>query len=114
MVLPDLMEKMKERRPETKSILLCGIETHACIYHTALDLLERDFEVHVVVDCCSSRSQTDRIFALKRLRDMGAVLTTTECVILGLTADSAHPKFKALQKLVFETGPDTGLVNQDI
>ena len=55
---------------------------------------------------------TDRKFALERLRDIGAFLTTSECVILGLAADSAHPNFKALQKLVFESAPDTGLVQQ--
>ena len=111
MVLPDLMTQMKTTRPETRSVILCGLETHACIYHTTLDLLEQDFEVHVVVDACSSRSMTDRVFAFKRLRDMGAGLTTSECLILGLAADSAHPKFKGLQKLVFESAPDTGLVN---
>ena len=56
------------------------------------------------------RSMTDRIFALQRMREMGAFLTTSECVILGLAADSAHPKFKQLQKIVFESAPDTGLV----
>lgn len=41
-------------------MVLCGIETHACIHETALDLLERGFGVHVVVDACSSRSMLDR------------------------------------------------------
>ena len=53
-------------------------------------------DVHVVVDCCSSRSMTDRKFALERLRDVGAFLTTSECVILGLAPDAAHPKFKQI------------------
>ena len=43
-------------KPDTKSVILCGIETHACIYHTSLDLIaDHDIDVHVVVDCCSSR-----------------------------------------------------------
>ena len=50
-------------------------------------------------------------FALARLRDVGAYLTTSECIILGLAADSAHPKFKGLQKLVMKSAPDTGLLN---
>ena len=67
-------------------------------------------DVHVVVDCCSSRSLTDRKYALERLRDVGAFLTTSECVILGLAPDAAHPKFRQIQKLVMNSALDTGLV----
>ena len=67
-------------------------------------------DVHVVVDCCSSRSMTDRKFALERLRDVGAFLTTSESVILGLAPDAAHPKFKQIQKLVMHSASDTGLL----
>ena len=28
-----------------RSVILCGIETHACIHHTAIDLIERGIEV---------------------------------------------------------------------
>ena len=45
MCLPDLMGALREVQPETKSIVLCGIETHACIHHTTLDRLEAGFEV---------------------------------------------------------------------
>ena len=33
----------------TRSVILCGIETHACIHHTALDLIERGIEVSINV-----------------------------------------------------------------
>jgi len=45
---------------DVKSIILCGIETQACIQQTVLDLLEREFDVHVLADCVSSRSMVDR------------------------------------------------------
>lgn len=45
---------------KVNSVILCGIETHACIRHTTMDLVENGFNVHVVVDACSSRSLTDR------------------------------------------------------
>ncbi len=95
-------------------MILCGIEAHACIHHTALDLLERGVDVHIPVDCVSSRSMVDRLFALRRLRQSGAFLTTSECVILGLAADSAHPKFKELQKIVMRSAPETGLLGQQV
>lgn len=110
MTLPGLMEELKACQPDTKSIILCGIETHACILHTTLDLIEQGFEVHIPVDCASSRSMTDRKFALDRCREVGAFLTTAECVILGLTADAAHPKFRELQKLCMDKSADTGLL----
>lgn len=44
----------------TKTIVLCGIETHVCIYATALELLEKGYIVHVVADATSSRTNSDR------------------------------------------------------
>merc|ERR1711955_42612 len=103
------MDELKAKQTEeTKSIILCGIETHACILQTSFDLLERGFEVHIPVDCVSSRSPTDRKFALERLRQVGAFLTTSECVILSLAPDASHPLFRGLQKLVMEQARDTG------
>jgi len=96
--------------PEIKSVVLCGIETHACIHHTTLELMESGKDVHVVVDCCSSRSQTDRKFALERLRDVGAFLTTSEGIILSFAPDASHPNFKRIQKLVMHSAQDTGLL----
>lgn len=52
-----------------------------------------------------------RKFAFKQLERVGAVLTTSECVILGLLKDAAHPKFKEVQKLVMAEPPDSGLLN---
>ena len=29
------------KRPDVESVILCGIETHACIHHTTLELIEK-------------------------------------------------------------------------
>ena len=63
---------------QIQSVILCGLETHACVYHTTLDLLKAGIEVHLIVDGVSSRSLIDKHFALARLRDSGAFLTTSE------------------------------------
>eukprot|EP00092_Neocalanus_flemingeri_P035300 GFUD01038408.1.p1 GENE.GFUD01038408.1~~GFUD01038408.1.p1 ORF type:complete len:199 (-),score=58.37 GFUD01038408.1:68-664(-) len=110
MAFPALMEELRSQQPLTKSIILCGIETQACIHHTTLDLLEMGYDVHIPVDCASSRSMTDRVYGLQRLRDSGAFLTTSEGLILSLAPDAAHPKFRHLQKLVMESAHDTGLM----
>ena len=94
---------------QVDTVILCGVEAHVCIHATAVDFLHRNFSVHVVVDCCSSRSRVDRVFAFDRVRAMGGFLNTTESVILNLAGDSRHPQFKNLQKIISEVGPDTGL-----
>ena len=37
-------------------VILCGIETHVCIYQTAIDLLRQSFKVDVIADAVSSRA----------------------------------------------------------
>ncbi|XP_033872535.1 isochorismatase domain-containing protein 2 [Acipenser ruthenus] len=94
-----------------RSVLLCGIEAQACITCTALDLLDKGLEVHLIADAVSSRSQTERLLSLSRLRQSGVFLNTVEGVILQLVQDAAHPKFKQLQKLLTHPSPDTGLLS---
>nr|XP_021405709.1 isochorismatase domain-containing protein 2 [Lonchura striata domestica] len=80
--------------PKIRSVLLCGIEAHACVLQTALELLARGLEVHVAADAVSSRSQVERALALARMRQAGAYLSTCESLLLLLLRDSAHPKFR--------------------
>ena len=83
-----------------------------CILQTALHLLKNGFSVHIVADACSSRSLTDRVFAIDRLRQMGCVVTTHESVLFQLLGDKNHEKFKEIQALVKEKAPDTGLLQR--
>ncbi|XP_041038276.1 isochorismatase domain-containing protein 2 [Carcharodon carcharias] len=93
-----------------QSVILCGIETQACIMSTALDLLERGLDVHVVADACSSRSQVDRLIALSRMKQSGAFLTTSEGALLQLLQDARHPRFREVQKIIMEPAPDSNLI----
>lgn len=68
-------------------------------------------QVHVVADACSSRSQTDRALALRRMDKLDkCFINSTESVILALAGDAKHPNFKELQGLIKDLNPDTGLV----
>lgn len=40
------------------------LQTQVCVQQTALDLVARGYDVHVVADAVSSRTQVDRMFAL--------------------------------------------------
>ncbi|XP_007955467.1 isochorismatase domain-containing protein 2 [Orycteropus afer afer] len=108
-MVPALRQEL-DARPQLCSVLLCGIEAQACVLSTALDLLDRGLEVHVVVDACSSRSQVDRLVALSRMRQSGAFLSTSESLILQLVRDATHPKFKEIMNIIKEPVPDSGLL----
>ncbi|KAI1885834.1 hypothetical protein AGOR_G00207860 [Albula goreensis] len=110
-MLTEGVEKELNSLGGPKKAILCGIEAQACIACTTYDLLERGMEVHIVADAVSSRSQTDRLFALSRLKQSGAYLTTTEAVLLQLVQDAKHPNFKEIQKLLAHPSPDTGLLS---
>ena len=83
-----------------KQVLLCGIETHVCIYQTAMDLLARDLTATVVADAVSSRTAQNRQIGLDRLAAEGAVLAGTEMVLFELLRTAEHPQFKQIAKLV--------------
>ena len=79
---------------------MCGIEAHVCVMQTALDLLERGIEVHVVADAVGSRHGQDREVGLHRLDRAGATLTTVEAALLELCERAGTPEFKAVQKVI--------------
>jgi len=91
-------EKLKELG--RSQVVLCGIETHVCIYQTAMDLLARSHQVAVVADAVSSRTAESKQLALARLSAEGAAVASTEMVLFELLRTAEHPQFKAVAKLV--------------
>lgn len=81
-------------------LLLAGIEAHVCVMQTALDLLAQDFRVFIAADAVGSRYAVDREFALRRLEQAGAVVTTSEAAVFEWIGGAGHPMFKAISKLV--------------
>ena len=86
--------------PERNSIVVAGCEAHVCLLQTALELLELEFEVWVVTDACSSRSEHSRDAAFDRLAGNGAELVTTEMVAFEWLRSAEHPLFKPMQALI--------------
>ena len=99
-IVPAVVETF--RRAARPKIVLCGIETHVCVLHTALDLLALDFRVFIAVDAVGSRYRIDHDTALRRLEQAGAVLTTTETCLFEWVGGAHHPQFKAISSLVQE------------
>ena len=87
--------------PEGRNtILIAGCEAHVCLMQTALGLLEEEFDVWVVTDACSSRSERNRDAAFDRLAGAGAELVTTEMVAFEWLRTFEHPAFKEVMGLV--------------
>ncbi len=81
-------------------VLLVGIEAHVCVQATALDLLRQGLLVHVATDAVGSRTAEDRAAGLGRVGTAGAVLGTTESMLLELLGDARAPQFKTIQELI--------------
>lgn len=89
------LEKLKPRR-----CIIVGIEAHICVLQTALDLLERGYEVQVALDCIGSRKPIDRDVAIKRMIQRGVIPTTAETVIYELLETAKHERFKEVLEVV--------------
>ncbi len=83
-----------------KQFLIAGIETHVRVYQTARDLLNDSYDVEVVVDAVSSRTQANREIGLEKMRDAGAHMTSTETALYELLQVAKGDQFKEILKIV--------------
>lgn len=98
--LPKHLQKPRAAQPVREQIVIAGCEAHVCLLQTALGLLENGFEVWVVTDACSSRTERNRDAAFDRLAAAGAELLTTEMVAFEWCASAENPLFKQMLTLV--------------
>jgi len=98
--LPKHLQKPAAAPEERNAIVIAGCEAHVCLLQTALDLLEDEFEVWVVTDACSSRTERNRDAAFDRLAGAGAELVTTEMVGFEWLRTAEHPALRELLALV--------------
>jgi nicotinamidase-related amidase len=78
------------------TVLLCGMETHICVMQTALAAVNKGYLVHVASDAVGSRSEWNWTIGLQRMRDAGAVISSTEMMMYELLRGSGTPAFKQL------------------
>ena len=86
-------------------ILLAGIESHVCVQQTAFDLLSNGFDVYLAVDATSSRFETDREIAVRRMDSAGVTITTTESILFEWCEIAGTPEFKQISQIVQQTPP---------
>ena len=83
-----------------RQVLLCGIEAHVCIYQTAVDLLDSNYDVTVLADAVSSRTLENKQTSLKKMDGEGAGISCVEMILFELLRTAEHPHFKQIAKLV--------------
>jgi nicotinamidase-related amidase len=81
-------------------VILCGIESHVCVFQTAADLLGRGLGVHVIADAVSSRTAMNKEIGLARMSGAGAIISSTEMLLFELLKDARHEKFRQLAALI--------------
>lgn len=89
-------------KPALTTVILVGVETHICVYQTALDLMDNGFSVWVVADAVSSRHRADHELGLARMHSVGAAIGSTEMLIYELLGRAGTKEFKEILPLIVE------------
>jgi len=80
--------------------IVCGMETHVCVYQTVRELVGPACAVHVVSDAVASRTKANWRLGLELAREVGAGLTSTEVVVFDLLGQAGTEEFKTLSKMI--------------
>jgi nicotinamidase-related amidase len=87
---------------EKHHIIILGLEAHICVLQSALDLFYNNYSPMIVEDCIGSSNVNDKRVALWRMRDVGALVTTSESILFELCREAGTDEFKEILKLIKE------------
>lgn len=76
------------------------METHVCVWQTALDLLLRDYHIFVPDDAVCSRRKEEWKTGLELIKNAGGVITCTETLIFQILKKAGTDEFKKMLELV--------------
>jgi len=83
-----------------QQVLLCGIESHVCIYQTTVDLLRKGYTVDIIADAISSRTLENKQLAIQRMAAEGANISSTEMALFEILRTAEHSEFRQVAKLI--------------
>jgi nicotinamidase-related amidase len=83
-----------------KNIMIAGIESHICVEQTTLDVMYAGFEVHVISDAISSRTMENKKIGIEKMRQFGAIISSTEMAMYEIMERADTKEFKEVLKLV--------------
>jgi len=91
-------------------LIVAGFLTEACVSFPVLSALKDGFEVFVVADACGGLTPASHDYALRRLEQAGARLTTWIQVLLEFQRDwTRHDTYEAARAIVVANGGGYGM-----
>lgn len=81
-------------------ILLCGVESHVCIYQTARDLHNLGWTVEVVADAAGARTDRNHRIGIDRMRHHGIDCTSVEMALFDMMESADIPEFKTVAAII--------------
>ena len=94
----DFMQALKDAG--RRQVLICGIETHICVYQTAADLVNLGYEVQAAADAVSSRNRLNKEIGLQKMTDSGVSLTSVETALFELLKTAQAEPFRQIISIV--------------
>jgi len=88
------------RKEKIRNLVLCGIESHVCVWQSSVDFIHAGFSTVVAEDGVSSRTQRNKQCALKRMSENGVQVACAEMILFELMQTSEHEKFKEILALI--------------
>jgi len=95
--VPEFMDAIQAMKPR-KQVLLMGMETHVCILQSAVEFAQQGYSVFIVEDAVGSRRDSDKQAALRRLRQLGIQIITTEMAAYEWLHRSGTDQFRYITK----------------
>lgn len=77
-----------------RTLLLAGMESHICIFHTGAHALRLGYRVDLATDVVTSRVEENRLVGIKRLEQAGAIISSTEMIIFELLNRAGTEEFR--------------------
>lgn len=81
-------------------VVIAGIEAHVCVLQTAMGLKAAGFDVFVAQDATSSRKDSDKQCATRRLIQSDIQLVTSEMVLFEWMGQAGTPAFKQISAFI--------------
>lgn len=88
------------RAQKITQVVVCGIETHVCIWQTAMDLQHHGFMSMVIGDAVSSRTADNHQNALNRMMQHSIEVASTEMALFEMLRRAGTDAFRMIHQLI--------------
>lgn len=85
-----------------QKLVLAGLTTDICLFHSAVGALESGYDIQVVGDACGASSQMADELTFARLRALGATITDGNQILSELYTDFGTPEGQRAQQINLE------------